>query len=58
MLSSDSTTRLEIDMITTYKILHNLIDISMDETELRSCNGETRENGLRLIPGYAYVIYF
>ena len=45
LLSLEST-RFEIDMVTTYKILCNLIDLLMGEVGLRLCNSVTQRNGL------------
>ena len=44
---------LEIDMITTYKILPNLINIAMNEAKLCLCNSALRGSGLRLLPSVA-----
>ena len=47
------STRFGIDIILATKILHKLIDISVDEAGLRLCNTVMRRNGLRLIPPMA-----
>ena len=54
VLLSLESTRFEIDIIITYTILHNLINIDVDEAGLRLCNRVTRGSGLSLIPPVAH----